>query len=867
MRDRYRVVLLDEYQDTGHAQRVILRGLFGSDSGTLGHPVTAVGDPCQSIYGWRGASASNLPRFSTDFPAAGGAPSHRLSLLTSFRNPHRVLDLANAASESLRAAPVPVDRLRPRSGAPDGTIRFGLFATVDDEDDWLADQIAALWTTSRADNAAPPSTAVLVRRRSSIAGIADRLTARGVPVEVPGLAGLLSEPEVVDVVSMLRLLVEPTAGAAAVRVLTGPRYRLGLADVAALGERARELTSDGASRARQPAGEPAPGSGKPAGRDAVHDALRTAVQDNIDAASLLDAIADPGAAERYSTVGYHRITRLSSELSGLRRRLSLPLTDLIVDIEHAIGLDVEVALAGPRGRASLDAFGEVVADFVSAGGGRSAPSDADDLTAMRSLQASDLLAFLDVAAKREEGLELGEVEHRDDAVQVLTIHAAKGLEWDVVALPHLAEDVFPSARSTTWMSDDSFLPPQLRGDAEDLPAFELPPGADQKALADAVDDHKAAWRAQHATEERRLLYVALTRAQCELLLSGHWWSRTTAKPRGPSEFLLEIAAGKQDAAERWAAAPAAGATNPLTDTPVTGQWPVDPLADRRPGVEEGAQLVRYARHFGAPAPSEGHPAPPGDPGDPSDAYGWQRDVDALVAERRRDRVPDTALRLPQTLTVSTVVALARDRSELAQRLRRPLPQPPSPARRRGTGFHAWLERYYAGDALLDIDDLPGAHDEDAAPDGDLEQLTAAFLASAWASRVPRELELPFSMVIAEHPVHGRIDAVFADDDGGWTVVDWKTGRPPTAEQLPALSVQLAVYRLAWAALAGVPPARVRAAFHYVAVGQTVAPADLLDERGLTALIADADGSTGPVGTPISRPAGRSAPADMAPFGA
>ena len=73
LRERYRVVLLDEYQDTGHAQRVALSSLFGGgvdDDLAL----TAVGDPIQSIYGWRGASATNLPRFTTDFPRADGSP-------------------------------------------------------------------------------------------------------------------------------------------------------------------------------------------------------------------------------------------------------------------------------------------------------------------------------------------------------------------------------------------------------------------------------------------------------------------------------------------------------------------------------------------------------------------------------------------------------------------------------------------------------------------------------------------------------------------------------------------------------------------------------------------------------------------------
>ena len=64
-------------------------------------------------------------------------------------------------------------------------------------------------------------------------------------------------------------------------------------------------------------------------------------------------------------------------------------------------------------------------------------------------------------------------------------------------------------------------------------------------------------------------------------------------------------------------------------------------------------------------------------------------------------------------------------------------------------------------------------------------------------------------------LRGRLDAVFADADGGWTVVDWKTGAVPPEDELPALTVQLAAYRLAWASLSGVPVDRVRAAFHYV----------------------------------------------------
>ncbi|CAA9276275.1 MAG: ATP-dependent DNA helicase SCO5184, partial [uncultured Corynebacteriales bacterium] len=186
------------------------------------------------------------------------------------------------------------------------------------------------------------------------------------------------------------------------------------------------------------------------------------------------------------------------------------------------------------------------------------------------------------------------------------------------------------------------------------------------------------------------------------------------------------------------------------------------------------------------------------------------------------------------LAVTDLVALARDPLALARRVRRPVPTRPAPLARRGTAFHAWLEERYGGERLLDLDELPGAADEGAAPDGDLALLQERFLASAWAERAPEEVEVAFETVLGGVVVRGRIDAVFADPDGGWTVVDWKTGDPPRDPS--AASVQLAAYRLAWAELSGTPVGLVRAAFHYVRADRTVAPVDLLDAAGLHALV-------------------------------
>jgi DNA helicase II / ATP-dependent DNA helicase PcrA len=207
----------------------------------------------------------------------------------------------------------------------------------------------------------------------------------------------------------------------------------------------------------------------------------------------------------------------------------------------------------------------------------------------------------------------------------------------------------------------------------------------------------------------------------------------------------------------------------------------------------------------------------------------------LLAERDSRRARQQVV-LPTHLSVSQLVELAVDPSALAARLRRPLPLPPNPMARNGTAFHAWLERRFGSTRLIDHDELPGAADEAAAPNSELRLLQAAFLASEWAQRSPHDVEVPFETVLDGVAVRGRMDAVFADPDGGWTVVDWKTGTVPDELALPAVSVQLAAYRLAWSALSGAPLERVRAAFHYVRNNRTLRPTDLLDADGLRNLL-------------------------------
>ena len=181
-----------------------------------------------------------------------------------------------------------------------------------------------------------------------------------------------------------------------------------------------------------------------------------------------------------------------------------------------------------------------------------------------------------------------------------------------------------------------------------------------------------------------------------------------------------------------------------------------------------------------------------------------RDADLLLRERARHASPTVDVPLPSHLSVSALVTLRRDPAELARRLRRPMPAAPAPQARRGTAFHAWLEERFGAAKLVDLDELPGSGDEFAAPDGALAELQDAFLASEWADRQPAEVEVPFETPLGPLTLRGRIDAVFQREDGGYEVIDWKTGPPPSGAELAAAAVQLAAYRLGWSRLTGVP---------------------------------------------------------------
>ncbi|QOV42817.1 ATP-dependent helicase [Streptomyces chromofuscus] len=896
LRDEFRVVLLDEYQDTSVAQRVLLAGLFG---GGTGHPVTAVGDPCQAIYGWRGASVANLDDFPEHFAHPDGSTAERQALSQNRRSGGRLLDLANGLAEPLRAMHAGVEALRPAPGAErDGMVRCALLRTHAEEIDWIADSIAHLVRTGKG----PGEIAVLCRTATDFAQIQGALVARDIPVEVVGLSGLLHLPEVADLVAVCEVLQDPGANASLVRLLTGPRWRIGPRDLALLGRRARLLVSharvdadDDPDRRLADAVEGV----DPAEVISLADALDTFLETPLEGGGDDDGLPfSPDARVRFA--------RLATELRELRRSLSDPLMDVLHRVLAVTGLEVELsasphALAARR-RETLSNFLDVAASFAAN------ESEASLLA---------FLGFLRTAAQYEKGLD-NALPGGENTVKVLTAHKSKGLEWDVVAVPGLVTGTFPSSQGREkWTSQARVLPHELRGDADTLPDIRTWDARGMKAFHEAMKDH------QH-TEELRLGYVTFTRPRSLLLGSGHWWGPTQKKPRGPSDFLLALyehcAAGHGEI-EAWADEPAEDEENPALHRTAADQlWPLpldeDALARRRAAAET---VLTHLDTLATAHPGAVHdpgtyddpdwPAPPDDeiPGDgdayEDDPYGegdpadwdswdthrptdtdsrgaadarrptvphqatppdvdatpgarphppqsgphpltpeeartiasWDRDLDALTGELLRARESVTEVALPASLTASQLLRLAADPDGFAQELARPMPRPPQPAARRGTRFHAWVEARFEELTLpmLEPEELPGSEAE-IADERDLEALKEAFERTEYAHRTPYRVEAPFQLALAGRVVRGRIDAVYRYGDGEGTTYEIVDWK--TGRGRTADPLQLALYRLAWAEQKGVPLESVTAAFVYVRTGEVVRPDDLPDRAALERLL-------------------------------
>ncbi len=852
VRAQYPAVLLDEFQDTSVAQVRLLSALF-ADSG-----VTAVGDPHQAIYGWRGASAGALDTFHQRFnpsgtarlasgiPPADAAPV--LELSTSWRNDSTILDVANAVSEPLRSGVVqdgdPVGehiavaplRARPVAfGLKPGTVHGAFLQDPAEEARTVAAFLAERWSPDA-------EMAVLCRTRAQMEPIAAELERTGLPYTIVGLGGMLYVPEVADVRALLTAATDPERGDRVVRLLTG--FGIGASDLHALAGLARDLLRPPA-RSTQSTRDGADGSGDQVDSPLLSEALDALLRWHDDGAEGATAAASQGL----TPAGLAVALRTARAIRRVREALALPLPDLVALAEQALGLDIEIAarVDDPMGHRALDSFQATALAYAT---------DTDTPT------PTGFLEWLDAAEEHEDAMSAPEVDPTPGAVQLLTVHAAKGLEWDAVAVPGMDEQVFPSYTSsvkedlrvveTGWMGSTSIFPFPLRADADDLPPFTVgdlsPAVTDKPLLTETMTAYKEALGRQSLREERRLAYVAFTRARHDLLLTGSHLSKTASKPRRPSRFLTELR--RRDLlvpyADGWVDFDESR-PNPLTALTQVGTWPLDAGQTETPGAQalgngqshddggadtDRAAALRRARQAAAaqvaaamseasptelltePTPVRAASTSPGHEPEASDdtLRRWRLETDLLLAERARATSATPTVRLPEHLAATRLDDLRADRRRFALDLRRPLPPEPRAAGRLGTVFHdAVAQLLSARGTLFGLGEAGVPDNLDPQDRQRVERwLGTVENLALLDDYVLVDTEIDREITIGATTLRCRMDAVFRRLDGsGWLIVDWKTGR----RQVPV--DQLSVYVHAWAASQGVSAGSVRAAYVYV----------------------------------------------------
>ena len=789
LRARFTSVLLDEYQDTSVVQRDVLVALFGH-----GHQVLAVGDPKQAIYGFRGAAANTMADFSNYFATATGGPPTRYTLSANFRSGAAIVDVANqtAAAETsqreLADQPLTVGRTEQNA-----EVYVQLFDTVHSERDFLvADVRHAIETGTPAEKIM-----VLARSNSDVRATAAALERGGIPATSSDLPGLLDLPEVRDVLAELTVMVDPGANHDLVRLLAGPRWRIGIRDLNLLGARAVELAGDSRGTATD-----------------LASALRAATfgVDPVDSVSLLEAMYDPGQAD-YAPEAMTRFHAFAAEIHALSTHVGGPVADLLSLIIRESGVAVEARLgaAAHTRVAALSALVALAHSFDAASPGAGAVGF---IQAVRVAREYDQSPDFDPPVL-------------PDCVRVLTVHKAKGLEADVVYVTGLHKGAFDrSTLRNHWTKYAGALPQDLRGDVQRSRGLIVP--VNNLEVEDAREETKNRAR----QESDRLVYVAFTRPHRRLVLTGHVWAPGLQKPREPSEHLLRVR-------DRHAVGVTLGdwfehdgsAANPLLDSPaLRPEFPAwDQAATQQrqreaefvrtaafPESEGAIDTVSGDQESKATTPADDAPAAAEpDAPDPDLAAGWQRDIRALKAERESWLARETSVLLPPTLSVTGMAHLLADPDDFATNLRRPMPRRPSRAASRGTKFHEWVATQWQQAPLIsDLEFAADAYLDE--PDVALSELIESFSSSMYANVAPAYVEEPFSVSLAGVTVVGRIDAIFRTADG-WEIIDWKTNRNPDADPM-----QLGLYRLAWSRMRGVDIDQVSAAFFYV-VSNTKVP--------------------------------------------
>lgn len=741
---RYRVVVLDEYQDTNPAQRVMLNSVFGK-----GFPVVAVGDEDQTIYEWRGASAENFELFSTQFPRSDGSPAHDMGLALNRRSAPQILDIANQVRA--RANPE-ADDLKALDGRPRGEVVTYWARDAVTEADWIARSFESLH-----ESGTPWSDmAVLFRKNKDFAVVIDAMSRQDIPVEVANIGGLLSVPEVAELRAWLTTLEHPEDSAAITQVLFGSRFALGMADLAPM------------TRFAAGSGDDADDSEEPTPITMI-EAIESAEDIPGIRAGALDSL------RRFLDI-YREVLTESQGLTLIETcRLILDRTRAWQDID---ALPPNARLTA---RLNIYRFLDLAEDWSPLRGRPSVGAFLEYLDTMEDEPAEEL------DSARLSG---------EEAVTLVTVHRAKGLEWDTVAIPAVTKNNFPSKsqQHPDPVRFPEYLPPEIRIDnvVADLPAPKL------------ERDHYL--RERHTRQEWRVAYVAVTRAKHRLLISGAYWyglPEPSKTPREPSE-LFDLIEGHSTATNAGHSEP--GERPAILRSPDSPYAP-DPLfrdgwtSGLREAIADRGTIEEMAKELGM-----------------EEEYRQTLDE---ITDRLFHLAEPTAKEYgteSHSFSVTGLVTYAQCPKRFYWSEIDPLPRRRSVAAMRGTEIHRRIELHQRGQ--VPFEEL---HDDlyDVAPGEQVERQGGyqAYEQSRFAAERAELIEAPFKIELeAGTTVAGRIDAVYCNGHH-WEIVDFKSGTP-SAE--PSRIVQLQAYAIAATEVdLGLPPPEdLEMTFAYLGGGLT-----------------------------------------------
>ena len=520
LRNKYKVVLLDEYQDTSVSQIQLLSTIFKD------HNVVAVGDPKQAIYGWRGASLGAVEDFAKKFADKNSV--RFMSLSISWRNSSRILDYANVISQPLQYEfhddfKMPI--LRSKPNAPVGQIH--VINGIDPQDSF--ENIAKYVKEYKRSE---QTLAIICRRKSSFLAIQKELTKQGIKSQKIGLDGLLMQKVIRDLLAFLKISIDSQNAKYLIRIFDN--LNIGVNDMHVFYQWSQYLSEK-----------------------------LTGSRGNLSIIDCLEMLPEVGWHEKndssehgISDLAIERMIYIRDCLRNIRNNFNNSIEWQLKNVINICGLETQVQVTDDEEQyQALNTIVELARDFEN----NREFSEFESMLNDENMKLKAFLDWLDMVDQVNEKIDIFTPKADSDTVQIMTIHAAKGLEWDIVVVPEMVECVFPSFNNSKlfqkfgsekidprqtkysvsgWLTDMSDLPYALRKDKDYLPDFDLLQYCQEETSSNYIKEYKKQIGDYYLLEEARLAYVAFTRAKQTLVLSSFYYNTNSQNRRVQSRYIF-----------------------------------------------------------------------------------------------------------------------------------------------------------------------------------------------------------------------------------------------------------------------------------------------------------------------------------------